>query len=268
MGYTLWHRGRKKRVFSVGRKLLRFGWKNADSRSQVMGYCCIGWSRLIDGDVGRAAACFQKAVGVSADPWYAVFPQLALCYGLISEGKIREAQTLIGQIIEFSCERGAEFAGTPAVFFKGILLVSEGRLSKGLFMLEQQLAHWKTDGSRLRYALCGCILAEIYAKIACRLTPLRPAVWFKNLGAALSIAPFAARKATTCFARYIHAADEIGAQNVVGRAYLQWGLMQQIKGRRVEADQCYHQALDCFSQCDSKGYMAQAREALQTLKQV
>jgi hypothetical protein len=207
-------------------------------------------------------------VAVSADPWYSVFPRLALCYGLISEGRIREAEVQIGRIIEFSRERGAEFAGTPAVFFRGILLISKGKLYKGLSLLERQLTHWKTNGSRLRYALCGCILAEIYARIACRSTELRPAVWFKSPGALLKITPSAARKASACFTRYIETAQAIGARNVVGRAYLQWGHMRQAKGRTAEAAQCYNQAQDCFQKCGARGYIVQAQEALRSLQQI
>jgi tetratricopeptide (TPR) repeat protein len=266
MGYALWHRGERKRVFAVGRKLLRIGWRHADSRSRVMGYCCIGWSRLIAGDGARSSACFRKAVAVSDDPWYSVFPRLALCYGLISEGRLREAESLIGDIIVFSRERGAEFAGTPAKFFRGILLISDGTLTTGLSMLERQLATWEKNGSRLRYALCGCILAEIYARMACRPAERRPARWLRHIGIFLKIVPSASRKASMCFARCIQAAEEMGADGVVGRAYLNWGRMRQYQGRREDARRCFDRAAGYFRKCGATSYIEQAQEARQTAK--
>jgi class 3 adenylate cyclase/tetratricopeptide (TPR) repeat protein len=266
MGYALWHRGDKSRVFGLGRKLLRIGIKHADSRSRVMGYCCIGWSRLIDGDIDRSVACFRKAVAVSSDPWYSVFPQLALCYGLISAGKTRKAEALIEQIIAFSRDRGAEFAGTPAIFFRGILLISKGRRRRGLALLQQQLAHWRNTGCRLRYALCGCILAEAGARTSGLPAGRRPTRWLKGLGAFWRPGLPAAPQASACFGRYIPVAEKMGARLVAGRAYLAWGRMRQHEGCRAEAARCFGRALDCFQECGATGYIEQARDALRSLQ--
>ena len=63
-----------------------------------MGFCCVGWGHLVAGEISEATTCFQKAVKVSTDPWYSVFPKLALCYGYISNGRMREAEQLIEEI--------------------------------------------------------------------------------------------------------------------------------------------------------------------------
>jgi class 3 adenylate cyclase/tetratricopeptide (TPR) repeat protein len=265
-GYALWHAGNRRQTFEAGRQLLRFGWKNADERSKVMGYCCIGWSRLIADDLVSAAACFQKAVAVSADPWYAVFPKLALCYGLISAGKTTEAEALVDDIIDFSRERGAEFAGTPAVFFRGILLVAKGNLKHGLRLLEDQLQLWKTKGSRLRYVLCGSILASIYAQIAGRRAGLRPARWYSNVVFLLKTLPTASGKAATYFQEFISIAKELKVLSVLGRAYLQQGRMLLQTGDRDRALESFREALACFERCDATHAVTEARAALEEIK--
>jgi class 3 adenylate cyclase/tetratricopeptide (TPR) repeat protein len=139
MGYALWHRGEKDKIFEIGEALLNFGQRHNDNRSRVMGFCCVGWGHLVAGEISEATTCFQKAVKVSTDPWYSVFPKLALCYGYISNGRMREAEQLIEEILEFNRERGAEFTGTPAQFFMGVVLIANGHVSRGMKILLERL---------------------------------------------------------------------------------------------------------------------------------
>ena len=148
-GYALWHKGERRKTMEVGKILLDFADHQSDSRSKVMGYCCLGWGHLISGDVKAAAECFQKAMDISTDPWYAVFPKLALCYGFITNNQLENAGQLIDDILAFSRERGAEFAGTPAAFFRGVALIAGGQLNTGFNILQGLLRDWWERGSRL-----------------------------------------------------------------------------------------------------------------------
>ena len=81
MGGLLSHR-----TGEIGEGLLKFGQRHGNVRSLVSGYSCMGWKDLITGDIQSATESFKKAVRISADPWYSLFPKLALCYGTISNG--------------------------------------------------------------------------------------------------------------------------------------------------------------------------------------
>jgi class 3 adenylate cyclase/tetratricopeptide (TPR) repeat protein len=265
MGYTLWHKGERRKTFEVGQTLLDFGQKHSDPRSMVMGNCCLGWSYLLAGDLSQATFCFEAAVKVSTDPWYSVFPKLALCYGYISYGKMKNAEALIHEILEFSQARGAEFAGTPAYFFHGVVLVANGDLSRGVKILEEKLKLWSEKGNKLRYVSCGFITATIYAHIAQSTMFLGSAKGLQNFSFLIQKAPFASRKASKYFSVYIEAAKEIGAKGILGQAYLNWGFLHKSKGKTDSAKTCFTKAVEYFEQCEANIYLAEANEALNSL---
>jgi len=265
-GYAFWHMGQKTEVHAVGRELIAFARDRSDQRGKVMGYCCLGWARLLDGDMDGASLHFEKAESASTDPWYAIFPKLALCYGYISSGRIKQADRLIRQIISFSRERGAEFAGTPARFFRGVLLVAGGQAEQGVRLLEKQLKRWQDDGCKLRYAACVPILASIYAGFVCKSSTIGQADRIGNLGFLIRRAPFAAKKASRYYRTCVSAARQIGATATAGRAYLDWGILYQFKKRPDRARSCFQSAIDCFEACQVDGYLQKAKEALLSLE--
>jgi class 3 adenylate cyclase/tetratricopeptide (TPR) repeat protein len=265
MGYALWHRGERHKTLEIGQTLLNFGRTHGDNRSRVMGFCCAGWSHLIAGEIADATTCFQKAVAVSTAPWYSVFPKLSLCYGYISHGRFEEAEHLIDEILRFSRERGAEFTGTPVHFFKGIVLISKGHLSRGMKILEKRLVQWEQNGCKLRYAACSYILAVVFANIAQHKRMLLSPGMFKNINFLLKKALFADRIAAGYFSTCIKAAKEIGAKDILGQAYLNWGRLNQAKGRSDEARQCFREAVGYFEKCKADGYLQQAHDALNSL---
>jgi class 3 adenylate cyclase/tetratricopeptide (TPR) repeat protein len=262
MGYALWHRGEKDKTFEIGETLLKFGQRHNDNRSRVMGFCCMGWSHLVAGEISEATTCFQKAVKVSTDPWYSVFPKLALCYGFISDGRLQDAEQLIEEILEFNRERGAEFTGTPAHFFKGVVLIANGYVNRGMKILEKRLYVWQQEGCKLRYTACGYILAKVFAQIAQSKKKLMTPLVFKNLGFFIKNAPFVNRKAAAYFINYIAAAKEIEANGILGQAYLNWGLLYQAKSKPDAARKCFYEAIQYFEKCNAGVYLKQAREAL------
>jgi len=123
LGYAYWHKGEKAKTVEAGNTLLKFGHEHGDYRSRGMGYCCLGWSELIEGDIIEATCLFEKAVQTSVDPWYSIFPKLALTYGLVLNGKVNDAQQYIADIKKFCDEFGVEFAGKPVRFFQAVFLV-------------------------------------------------------------------------------------------------------------------------------------------------
>ncbi|UCF90222.1 MAG: AAA family ATPase [Desulfobacterales bacterium] len=256
MGYALWHQGDSEKTREIGHSLLDFGRTQSDDRIMGMGYCCIGWSRLAAGDLSQATASLQQAVKVSVDPWYSLFPKLALAYGLILDGKIQDAQQHIDEILEFSQACGAEFAGKPAYFFHGIVLVTRGQISQGLKILEESYQSWIENGSKLRHTVCGYILANMYAHLA----QAAPAAQLENTAAP------AEQKAAAYFRHAIECAQEIGARGTLGRAYLSWGFWSRQKGNHEAARRYFTRAIQYFRQCRADVYLKQAQDALASLK--
>jgi len=254
-GYACWHRGDRDKTLAVGNALLEFGEGQQDQRARVMGYCCVGWSQLVEGDLSQAVISFEKAVQVSVDPWYALFPKLALTYGLILAGNVRHARDHIAEIIDFSDSFGAEFAGKPAHFFQGMVSMAEGRIYQGMEIVEKIYQSWVENGSKLRLAACGSMLATVCALLA------RQAADQRRKGFAAS----AAEKAHAYFQASIESGRQIGANGMLGRAYLNWGYLYQHEGNADRAGRCFAEALQYFGRCNSDTYLMQTRQALAEL---
>jgi len=241
MGYALWHRGEKAKTLDVGNVLLDFGRKQDDYRAKGMGYCCIGWSHLIGGDLTRASSFFEKAVQVSVDPWYSLFPKLALTYGLLLNDNFHEAENYIAEIRKFSQQFGAEFAGTPAHFFHGMVLVNHGRIKQGLQILEESCQCWRQNGNRLRYAACGCMLASVYADLAKKARSRKLSKYALR----------ACEKANAYFQDSIESAEQISAKAMLGQAYRDWGNFCKERGDTHKAEKCFAGASANFRICES-----------------
>ena len=257
-GYAFWHRGDPSKTLAAGKTLLAFGDDQCDQRARVMGYCCTGWSQLIEGNLTEAMVSFEKAVKVSVDPWYAIFPKLALTYGLILDGKFRHARNHVVEIIEFSDSLGAEFAGKPALFFQGLVLIEEGRIEKGLKQVEQVYQTWTENGCKLRQVVCGSMLAAVYSGLGGNIENSR----WKSIAASASV------KAHSYFKASIKTGRQIGANNALGRAYLNWGYLHEQEGNADRAGGCFAAAIQHFGFCNSAGYLVQAQKALASLNQM
>jgi tetratricopeptide (TPR) repeat protein len=255
MGYNFWHRGEAAKTKEVGEALLKFGRDRSDNRIKGMGYCCIGWGHLAAGDLVAATPCFLKAVKVSVDPWYSVFPKLALSYGQILDGKIQDAEQHIKEISEFSQTCGAEFIGKPAHFFNGIAMIAGGQIQEGLLILEESIQNWAQNDSRLRFTACSFILANIYVQLAQK----------AEQSAQPALAPIATQKALSHFQATIDSAAEIGTNGTVGQAHLHLGSLYQAGGDIDQAGKHYSEAVKRFTDCDAGHYLQQAKQMLASL---
>ena len=241
MGYALWHQGNKSKTLDTGNALLDFGRKQGDYRATCMGYCCVGWSYLVGGELLQAVRFFEKAVKVSVDPWYVIFPKLALAFAWILNGKVLDAQNYITEILEFSQAFGAEFVGGPALFFQGVVLVTRGETDKGLQFLEGCYQSWIKNGNTLRYATCGLILANVYADIA-RKARIKQREKFTLL---------AEKKATFYFQKAIESARHMDAKATLTKVYRDWGNFCKDKGDTDKAENCLTEAATDIQMCDS-----------------
>jgi class 3 adenylate cyclase/tetratricopeptide (TPR) repeat protein len=258
-GYTYWHKGDGRRAGEIGERLLKFGRRHGNVRSLVSGYCCQGWKELVTGEIRSATESFKKAVRISSDPWYSLFPKLALSYGAISNGQIDEALPLLDQMIAFSDENGAEFIGEPARFFKSLTEISSGRAAEGLTAMESLLDKWKAEGSLVRVMTCGFIMARTYAHL------VESALQEKASSANGGIDQIAG-KAIHWFHDCIAQAAQMGATATQGQALLNLGRTLALLGRRDQAREALNQSIVLLEQVEAGAYLSQAREQLAPLQ--
>jgi tetratricopeptide (TPR) repeat protein len=163
---------------------------------------------------------------------------------MIGNGNVYDAEKHIVEILKFSKLFGAEFAGKPAHFFHGMVLVSQGRIKDGLQILEESCQSWTENGRRLRYAACGSILASVYAELSQKARDRdRRQTKFAQL---------ADNKATAYFQDSIESAGQIGANATLGRAYRDWGGLYQEKGDTDKAAEFFAQATSYYRLCGSE----------------
>ena len=265
LGYTAWHSGDKATALAIGRRLIDLGVKVADNRCTVMGYCCLGWGWLTTGDHHSATRCFQSAVNQALDPWYALIPKLALCYGLIANGRIDEADCFIQDIRRLSHEYGVEFVGTPAGFFHGVVLAAGGNLPEGLKAMQQTLACWKSQDCRLRYVSCALVLARVYARVLRRSEGAGPGLLRQT--SAFFIKIFTAeKKARALLAECISAAEAIGARGIAGQASLELARLDVSAGKRKPARQALHRAREHLRTCQADVYLQEVETLIEELE--
>ena len=257
-GYALWHRGDRQATYNIGTRLLEFGRHQTNIRSMVMGHCCHGWSHLISGDMARATESFEEAVSVSADPWYAQFPILALCYGRISNGQFGSALKLLKQLMAFSDAHGAEFVGEPARFFFSLIAIQKGDVEAGIARMEQLIEKWSAAGCRLRGLTCGFVMAQIYAQLL-QLAHQSPGQGATDRSTAYY------QKALDWYRDCNDTAQKLGATAMQGRTFLELGDLYLTVDNPDDAKGAYQKSIALFGQSDAGMYLQQARERLEQL---
>jgi class 3 adenylate cyclase len=258
MGYSLWHRGERQQTAGIGQKLLDFGQQHANLRSMVLGHSCIGWSHLIEGDRQMALASFAKAVDVSADPWYGMFPKLAMCLTHASMGSMSEAEKMVHELLMFSRDRGAEFVGEPAQFFQGLIWAVKGDTRRGLNIMEDVLTTWGKNGNRLRLTLCGHILAGFYLSLIEQAKEVPLPGRFPNPEDLL-------QQTRHTLLVHLRAAQQMGAVAIQGQVLLSLARVHQRSGATGKARGALSQATDLFAKCGAEAFQKEAENALSAL---
>lgn len=165
----------------------------------------------------------------------------ALAFGLLLNGRVADARHTIAEVEAFCEEFGVEFAGQPTRFFQGVVLVGEGRVDKGLAILEKSCGQWQENGSRLRFAACGSMLAAVYSDLTRK----------ARAGRHKELARQADRRATSYFERSIASARQIGAKGTLAQAYRNWGNYYRDKGEIDKAKECFSEAVGYLRLCGS-----------------
>ena len=260
----LW-KGEKKKVFEAGKALLEFGMRQSNIRSLVMGHGFTGASHALDGDLPGAIEYLQKAVQVSADPFYSQVARYYLGLYYISNSDFQDAKGALEEVADFSEKFGSEVIGLSAQVFLGVVMIAEGHMSQGLRTLEQGQKVFLENGEICIYAQCQYVMGKVYLQIVEGTGPKSLSTIARNIGFIMKNVPSAGKKAEDHFNKAIEVAKEIGAKGILGQAYLDLGTLHKIKRRTDKARECISEAVRIFEQCEAETFLKQAKKALEFL---
>ena len=114
------------------------------------------------------------------------------------------------------------------------------------------------------YAQSEYVLGKVYSQIATGPTPSF-SIMIKNIGFLVKNVPFAGKKAEEHFKKAIEVLREIGAKGLFGPIYLDLGLLYENRKRTDQARECISKAIQVFEECEAEVYLAQAKNALESL---
>jgi tetratricopeptide (TPR) repeat protein len=226
----------------------------------------MGFSHYVAGNLSSAIEETQSSIAVSADPFYATAGKslLAICY--ILSDHLQEAEGIVNEILAFSRESGCEVWGTPALMYLGIISTAKGHMSEGLKMIEDARQVFQKNERKWYLARTECILGKIYLQMVEGAKPINLSTMVKNIGFLVKSVPFAGKRAEDHLNKAIKTAKEIGANGILGEAYLELGLLHRAKGKGEQAMECISEAITLFEQCEADGFLKHAKEALASLE--
>ena len=105
-------------------------------------------------------------------------------------------------------------------------------------------------------------LGQVFLQIADKTAPVSLSVMAKNISFILKNVPSAAKKAEEHLRKTIEIAEEIGSKGVLGRAYLNLGLLQKNRGRTDEAKESISKAIQVFEEGEFENCLESAKKTL------
>jgi class 3 adenylate cyclase/tetratricopeptide (TPR) repeat protein len=225
--------GDSQKNFELGRNLVEYGESHSDLRSTVVGYILTSYGHHSAGDFAKAVEWSQKAVELSNDPIFSVWPKLVLANFFIQTEKFQEADDILREIIPFCQHLGMYYIVDWAQSLYGAALMAAGQYSRGMKMITEAARAFTENGRFVSLYFLEFALAEIYFLMATRRQRLGFWTILKNLGFILKEVPFARHKAETYLRRIIQVGQEIGAKGFMqNHAALNLEILQRLNDKK------------------------------------
>jgi tetratricopeptide (TPR) repeat protein len=229
-----------------------------------VGYICTSYAYYSAGDFPRAVEWGKKAIELSNDPLFFVWPKMVLATYAAQTEQFKEAEKILQEIIPLSQHLGMDYILSHAQALYGVVLIATGQFSRGLKLIKAELGELTDSGRLFTRYLIEVSLAEIYFQMATSSRRFGLWVAVKNLGFILKEVPFARRKAKAYLTGVIEVGKVAGARGFVqGHALLNLGLLHQQNGMQEQAKECLVEAQRIFSQCESEMSSQQIQRALE-----
>jgi class 3 adenylate cyclase/tetratricopeptide (TPR) repeat protein len=265
IGWANVHRGAKKKAMKAGRALLDYGKKSSNIRSMVLGHYIIGFAHFHDDELMSAIEACKNAAKLAADPYYYQFSNLLLGAAYLQNGQIQEAEQSIREVLSFTTEYGCENVGIPAKANSGLLMMAKGQMGRGLMEIEGAFQTMIEKGGRYLLPMYRLSLGQVFLQIADKTAPVSLSVMAKNIRFILKNVPSAAKKAEEHLRKTIEITQEIGSKGVLGRTYLNLGLLQKNRGRTDEAKESISKAIQVFEEGEFENCLQSAKKTLASL---
>ncbi|MDH3798167.1 MAG: AAA family ATPase [Desulfobacterales bacterium] len=266
IGHIYYLQGKRRRISEIAKRLLDYGTRHSHVRCLTLGHICSGYDHEIAGDFPAAIKCYQEAMAVSKDPIYTHWAGLFLATAYLANGQIKEAEAPLQEIVSYSQKYGYGILGTVADAAYGVVLIDKGYMSQGLKTLEEARQSSLKNQRTWVYAFVEYLLGSAYAEMAKGGKSIKFLTMAKNIGFLIKNVPRASKKAEDHFSQTIKVAKEIGANGLLGPAYLDLSLLFIAKKKNELAKTYINEAIDIFEQSGAEVYLKQAREALASLK--
>jgi tetratricopeptide (TPR) repeat protein len=262
--YISFFEGNANKVFTGARDLIDYGKNNSNNRSLVFGHWGKSLGDFIAGDMESAILCGEEALNIALDPLYSQFPKLSLGIQYLFSGRIQEAEDILQSAIEYCEKYGVGQFSDIANLFLAPTLVAKGNMKQGLKILEHTRQRLIKNQRKSWYAQSEHIIGIIYSQVANGPKPSLSAM-AKNIGFLVKNVPQAGKKAEDHFLKAISLSKELGANLILGGAYLNLGLFYKNRKKSNLARQYISEAVKVFEESEAEVYLKQAKEALTSL---
>jgi len=264
--YAYFCRGDVKKTADYGQALLDYGRKHSDLRSIARHCAASALSPLCAGDYSSAIEYFKKSIQVSPDPSVSHVARLLLGMSYLATGQLKEAQSTVEEVIEYSEKFGYEWTGAASQGLKGMVLIAQGNLKQGISLYENVVQVFLENKSLYRYAAANHLMGMVYSKFIRAKGEKKDFSFIaKNFGFLIKTLPFAHKKAEEHLNIAIKTAGDIGAKSVLGQSYLELGKLYQVKGKTEKARKCIANAIEIFEQCEAETFLKHTQAALASL---
>ncbi len=207
----------------------------------------------------------EKGLQFARDPISTQMIRVALGSWCAVVGRLQEAEENLREVIAFTQKFHSILIGTTAELFLGTVLIAQGRMSRGLKMIEEARKTFLKNDNRTFYALSEAILGRVYLKIVEKSQPVKPLAVLRNFGFIIKNVPFAAQKAETHYNKAIELTKNIGAKGILGMAYFDLGILHKATKKPEKARESILKAIKIMQQCEAEPFLKQAKEALQSI---
>jgi tetratricopeptide (TPR) repeat protein len=265
LGRLHWITGDFEKAREVGKLLLAYGERTANSRSNIFGHCTNSLWQSSFGDIPASARSAEKAIEAAEDPLYLQFGRLSLGIASSVSGDFAKAEEVLKPVVEFSEKQGCHVYLPWALIFLAPALIAQGRMSEGMKLLEQANEMIHEDNFRVCEPLYEYTLGKIFSLMTMGPKPSF-SIMTKNIRFLAKNVPFASRKAMEHFSRAIEVSKSLGMNSVLCPAYMDVGLFHKWKKENEQAKECVEAAIEILEKSGPSPSLERAREALASLK--
>lgn len=267
LGVVLAYLGHNDKAVHIETELLEFGKRHGNSRSLVRGYICLGDRQFMaSGNMPSALPYFQKAAQAAQDPLYWHESQLTIGMCYMFAGQLQKAQELLEREIEFCRKGGYHLLEKHGSGMLGILYFKQGRMTRGVRLLEDTIRASREQNTILLSALYEKLLGEIYVGLVTGSAPIRFPTMLKNFSFLIRHQPFAAQKAEQHLTNVLESARQSSSRPTQGEVALYLGELYMAKKRSARAKEYLSQAIALLEQCGMKRLLQKTEELMAALE--